>query len=248
MPNLRGQLIQPLCSAAGLLHLSSPLEPRQGKKKVSEILQWLIQLGEMHFSFARPHKPSSPFLRSSEKWFQARAWMAERRGTNTSVTGNQGNSLLLPWKWRGYLGESLRISSCRNMLLWISIRALVVQLESMSDIASSDLFNTVQVLQSWCFKRNSNRIYSGRKDWPGDSPTTRFAFLLVILMEIAILYAWCFFLCHSKCVPLNGSNSTVLLQEAPGWGHSGGVLRPFADGAGSSRSWRMEVQTSAQPI
>lgn len=87
------------------------------------------------------------------------------------------------------------------MLLRISIRALVVQLESMSDIASSDLFNTVQVLQSWCFKRNSNRIYSGRKDWPGDSPTTRFAFLLVILMEIAILYAWCFFL-HCRMCPI----------------------------------------------
>lgn len=90
-----------------------------------------------------------------------------------------------------------------------------MQLESMSDIASSDLFNTVQVLQSWCFKRNSNRIYSGRKDWPGDSPTTRFAFLLAILMETAILYAWCFFLCRSKCVPLNSSNSTVLLPSGP---------------------------------
>lgn len=93
------------------------------------------------------------------------------------------------------------------MWLRISISALVVQLESMSDIASSDLFNIVQVLQSWCFKRNSNRIYSGRKDWPEDSPTTRFVFLLVILMEIAILYAWCFFLCCHRCVLLKNRNS-----------------------------------------
>lgn len=47
-----------------------------------------------------------------------------------------------------------------------------MQLESLSDIASSDLFAIVQVLWSWCFKRNSNGIYSGRKDWPGDSPST----------------------------------------------------------------------------
>lgn len=82
----------------------------------------------------------------------------------------------------------------------------------MSDIASSDLFNIVQVLQSWSFKRNSNRIYSGRKDWPEDSPATHFVFLLVILMEIAVLYAWCFFLGTAN-VSLQTGTARVLRES-----------------------------------
>jgi len=119
----------------------------------------------------------------------------------------------------------------------------------MSDIASSDLFNIVQVLQSWCFKRNSNRIYSGRKDWPEDSPTTRFTFLLVILVEIAILYARCFFLRRHKRLPWNQRDSHGAFNRGspvawPGWRGMKGV----AGGASGSRSQRTKVWTGTQPV
>lgn len=44
-----------------------------------------------------------------------------------------------------------------NILLCITTKALVEQLQTMSDIASTDLFNIAQAQWSWCFWRNSNR-------------------------------------------------------------------------------------------
>lgn len=113
----------------------------------------------------------------------------------------------------------------------------------MSDIASSDLFNIVQVLQSWSFKRNSNRIYSGRKDWPEDSPATHFAFLLVILMEIAVLYAWCFFL-RTANVSLQTTGTATVLREGLEWPGSDSYLTGIAGllAVAAVGGWRCEFE------